>query len=130
MTKATLLYDADCGFCRWAIDKILRWDRRGNLRAITIQSAEGSAMLPDLSPERRLESWHLVDAAGAHHAAGDVAVPLARLLPFGAPIALLGRAMPRLTNRFYFWVARNRDKLGARLGTQACSVDPSARKRA
>lgn len=129
MSDTTLLYDADCGFCRWGIDKLLRWDKRGHLRAITIQSAEGSELLKDLPLEKRLESWHLIDADGAHYAAGDAAVPLAKLLPYAAPLGWIARAFPGMTNRIYFWVARNRDKLGARLGAEACSVDPSSRSR-
>ena len=31
MSEAVVLYDADCGFCRWAIDKLLVWDRAGRL---------------------------------------------------------------------------------------------------
>ena len=27
-----LLYDSDCGFCKWSLDKILLWDRHGRLR--------------------------------------------------------------------------------------------------
>src|SRR5436190_23119771 len=32
MAQATLLYDRDCGFCRWLLGKVLAWDRRGVLR--------------------------------------------------------------------------------------------------
>ena len=37
MSEAILLYDADCGFCRWAIDKLLAWDRAGRLRPAALQ---------------------------------------------------------------------------------------------
>ncbi len=36
-----ILYDADCGFCKWSLDKVLLWDRRGRLRPVAIQSPEG-----------------------------------------------------------------------------------------
>ena len=36
-----VLYDADCGFCKWSLDKLLAWDRRQRLRPVAIQSAEG-----------------------------------------------------------------------------------------
>jgi predicted DCC family thiol-disulfide oxidoreductase YuxK len=125
--KATLLYDADCGFCRWSTEKILRWDRRGRLRAVPLQSAEASALLPGMDETARMASFHLVDEDGVH-SAGAAAAPLAKLLPLGAPVALIARAMPRTTERVYRWVANNRERLGKRLGEDACRVDPSSKR--
>ncbi len=125
---ATLLYDADCGFCRWSIDKILAWDRRGALRAVPLQSAEAAVLLPGMTDEQKMASWHLVADDGIVHSAGDVAAPLARLLPLGAPVALLAGAMPKTTGRLYGWVAGNRERLGKRVGDKACAVDPSERR--
>jgi hypothetical protein len=31
MPTTTLIYDSDCGFCRWLLAKVLAWDRRGTL---------------------------------------------------------------------------------------------------
>jgi hypothetical protein len=28
MASTTLIYDSDCGFCRWLLAKVLAWDRR------------------------------------------------------------------------------------------------------
>jgi predicted DCC family thiol-disulfide oxidoreductase YuxK len=123
-----VLYDADCGFCRWSLDRLLRWDRRGRrLRAVAIQSEEGDRLLADLREEDRLASWHLVTPDGRRYSGGAATAPLARLLPAGAPVAFLAETFPRTTDRLYRWVARNRDVLGRRLGAQACAVDPSAR---
>jgi predicted DCC family thiol-disulfide oxidoreductase YuxK len=120
-----VLYDEDCGFCRWSLDRLLRWDRDGRLRAVPIQSEEGDRALADLRLEDRLASWHLVMPDGIRYSGGAAAGPIARLLPAGAPIAFLAEAFPRTTDRLYRWVARNRDVLGRRLGEQACAVDPS-----
>ena len=122
-----MLYDEECGFCRWSLDRLLRWDRRGRLRATPIQSDEGDRLLADLSEEDRLASWHLVTPEGRRYSGGAATAPVARLLPAGAPIALLTETFPRTTERVYRWVARNRESLGRRLGEQACSVDPSRR---
>lgn len=127
MERYVVLYDEECGFCRWALDRLLRWDRRENLRAAPIQSDEGDRLLGDLSERARLSSWHLVTPDGRRHSGGAASAPLARLLPFGAPVALLAEAFPRITDRLYRWVARNRETLGRRLGEQACAVDPSER---
>ena len=59
----TVLYDHDCGFCRWSVGRLLAWDRAGRLRPLAIQSAEGQRLLADLTPEQRLASAHAVDAA-------------------------------------------------------------------
>jgi predicted DCC family thiol-disulfide oxidoreductase YuxK len=127
MERHVVLYDEECGFCRWSLDRLLRWDRHGRLRATPIQSDEGDRLLTDLSEEDRLASWHLVAPDGRRSSGGAAAAPMARLLPAGAPLALLTETFPRTTDRLYRWVARNRDALGRRLGEQACSVDPSRR---
>lgn len=125
MERYVVLYDSDCGFCRWSLARLLRWDRDGRLRAAAIQGEEGDRLLADLSEEDRLASWHLIAPDGRRYSGGAAAGPMARLLPAGAPIALLAETFPRTTDRVYRWVARNRDALGRRLGEQACSVDPS-----
>jgi predicted DCC family thiol-disulfide oxidoreductase YuxK len=127
MERHVVIYDEDCGFCRWALDRLLRWDRRENLRAAPIQSEEGDELLADLTEQERLASWHLITPNGRRYSGGAAAGPMARLLPAGAPVAFLAETFPRTTDRVYGWVARNRDSLGRRLGEQACSVDPSKR---
>ncbi|HEX4940897.1 MAG TPA: DUF393 domain-containing protein [Actinomycetota bacterium] len=127
MERHIVLYDEDCGFCRWSLDRLLRWDRRGLLRATPIQSEEGDRLLADLGEEDRLASWHLIAPDGRRYSGGAAAAPVTRLLPAGAPVARLAETFPRTADRVYRWVARNRDSLGRRLGAQACSVDPSRR---
>lgn len=123
----TLVYDADCGFCRWSLAKILRRDRDKRLRVVPLQSPESDQLLPAMSREEKYASWHLVSPDGRVWSSGAAAEPLARLLPGGAPVAFLARTFPKTTNRIYRWVADHRDTLGRRLGEKACSVDPSRR---
>ena len=80
----TVLYDHDCGFCRWSIGRLLAWDRAGRLRPLAIQSAEGQRLLADLTPEQRLATAHAVDAAGRRTSGGDALAPMAAVLPGGA----------------------------------------------
>ncbi len=127
MERHVVLYDEECGFCRWALDQLLRWDRRENLRAAPIQSDEGDRLLGELSEQARLSSWHLVTPDGRRHSGGAATGPLARLMPLGAPVALLAETFPRITDRLYRWVARNRGTAGRRLGERTCAVDPSQR---
>ena len=110
--RPVVLYDADCGFCRWSLAKILAWDRGGRLRPLAIGSDEGARLLSDLDPERRLASWHFVDRDGKRTSAGAAAAPLLRELPGGRRLAAAVERFPRLTERAYAWVTRNRARLG------------------
>jgi predicted DCC family thiol-disulfide oxidoreductase YuxK len=106
-----VLYDADCGFCRWSLAKLLAWDRQGRLRPVAIQSADGRRLLAGLSEEQMLASWHLV-REGRRYSAGAALPPLLRLLPGGAALARLSAAMPRISERAYGFVARHRAPIG------------------
>jgi predicted DCC family thiol-disulfide oxidoreductase YuxK len=108
----TVLYDHDCGFCRWSVGRLLAWDRAGRLRALAIQSAEGERLLGDLTPEQRLATAHAVDAAGRRTSGGDALVPVAAALPGGAPLAALARRAPALARAGYRAVAGRRSLFG------------------
>lgn len=124
MSSATLLYDQDCGFCRWSVDRILAWDRGGDVRAVALQSDEADLLLHDVEPLERMRSAHLVSAEGRVYSAGALVDPLLRRLPGGGPFATVARMLPGTTERVYGLVARNRRRLGRMLGTTACTVDP------
>ena len=118
-----VLYDRDCGFCRWSLDKILAWDRNRVLRPVAIQSEEGQRLLASVPAGRRLDSWHLV-ADGKVSSAGAAAPPLFELLPGGRPLAAVLRAFPGLTERAYRWVADHRSLL-----VRLLRIDPSCELR-
>jgi predicted DCC family thiol-disulfide oxidoreductase YuxK len=118
-SQRPVLYDEDCGFCKWSLDKILAWDRRQRLRPIAIQSEEGQALLAEVPEAERLDSWHLVLPSGEVRSAGAAASPLAELLPGGRALALLFRAFPGITERAYGFVAENRNRFARRLGIDA-----------
>jgi predicted DCC family thiol-disulfide oxidoreductase YuxK len=122
-----LLYDSDCGFCRWAVDKVLAWDRRNQLRPLALQDPEADRLLPGIDAETKMASWHLVTADGQVFSGGAVAPPLLRLLPGGRPLAAIASAFPGTTERAYRWVSRNRDRFGRLAGTR-CDVDPARRR--
>jgi predicted DCC family thiol-disulfide oxidoreductase YuxK len=108
----TVLYDHDCGFCRWSIGRLLAWDRAGHLRPLAIQSAEGQRLLADLTPEQRLATAHAVDAAGRRTSGGDAMAPIAAVLPGGGPLVALGRRAPALARAGYRAVAGRRSIFG------------------
>jgi len=106
-----VLYDSDCGFCRWSLARLLALDRARRLRPVELGTAAADALLADLNEQQRAASWHLVSPQGERSSGGRAAVPLLRLLPGGrAPAAVLER-MPRLTDRAYEWVVRHRTLL-------------------
>ena len=124
MDRAVIFYDADCGFCRWSLDRLLAWDRRRRLRPIALQDPEADALLSGMDAETKMDSWHLVMSDGGVYSAGAAVAPLARLLPGGAPVAALASTFPQSTERLYRWVAAHRHKLGRLIGQRACAVDP------
>jgi predicted DCC family thiol-disulfide oxidoreductase YuxK len=117
-----MLYDRDCGLCRWSASKVLAWDRNGRVRAVALQDPEAERLLAELSPERRPASWHLVTADGHVNSAGAALAPLLRLLPGGRPLAVVAELSPALTERLYRLVARNRSRLSRLVGSDACET--------
>lgn len=110
-TRAALLYDRDCGFCRWSLGLLLAWDRNRALEPVAIQSDRGAALLAGLEPERRLDSLHLL-IAGERRSAGAAVAPILRLLPGGRGPAALAERAPGATDRSYRWVAEHRGRIG------------------
>lgn len=110
--RHVVLYDSDCGFCLWALARVLAWDRHNRLRPLALQDPDAGALLDPMDEECRMSSWHLVAPDGQVGSGGQALGPLLRLLPGGRlPGALLGR-LPRLSERLYFAVAGRRSALG------------------
>lgn len=103
-----VLYDGDCGFCKWLLAGLLRLDRARRLRPIALQSPEAEVLLADLDPAERMASMHVVSPDGARTSAGEALPALLGLLSGGrGPAALLAR-FPRFTRVGYRWVATHR----------------------
>jgi predicted DCC family thiol-disulfide oxidoreductase YuxK len=121
--ELSVLYDADCGFCKWSLDKILAWDRHRALHPVPIQSDDGARLLASVPESKRLDSWHLVLPSGEVRSAGAAAGPLARALPAGKPLAVVFERFPRTTDRAYRFVAEHRDRFARLVGADAsCSL--------
>ena len=108
MPTVTLIYDEDCGFCRWCLGKVLSWDRRGEVRPVPLGSPEADRLLVGMPRDEQSASWHLVDEAGTVHSAGAGFPPLLRLLPGGDPLSAVAARAPRPVDRGYRWVAGHR----------------------
>jgi predicted DCC family thiol-disulfide oxidoreductase YuxK len=117
--RHSVLYDRDCGFCRWSLGLILRWDRRRLLRPVALQDAEAAVLLGAMPEEERMASWHLVGPDGDVRSAGAALGPLFRLLPGGRPLAALCDRFPGAAERGYRWMADHRSVLGRPLTRRA-----------
>ena len=115
---ATVLYDRDCGFCRWSLAQLLRWDRDRRLRPVAIQSEEGQRLLAAIPAEERLRSWHLVEPDGEVLSAEAGFPGLFERLPAGAPIAWLTRLLQGPSGAGYRAVVANRTRLGRRISAE------------
>jgi predicted DCC family thiol-disulfide oxidoreductase YuxK len=95
---AIVIYDADCGFCRFSLAILL--SATGALRPLPLGTAEADELLADLTEEQRNASWHVIYDDGTRASAGAALAP-----------ALFAR-FPRTTERAYGWVAAHRGLLG------------------
>ncbi len=103
-----VIYDGDCGFCKWLLAGLLAWDRGPRLRPLPLGTPDADALLADLTPAQRAASWHLVAPDGSRLSGGAALPALLRELPAGAPPAALFAAIPGPTDRGYRWVAAHR----------------------
>jgi predicted DCC family thiol-disulfide oxidoreductase YuxK len=118
--QATLVYDAECGFCRWAVAKVMVWDRARAIRFVPLQDrAKADRLLSPMDEATRMASWHLVTIEGRVYSAGEGVAPLLRLMPGGGPPARLAAAAQPLTDRVYDFVATRRAMFGRLLPRQA-----------
>jgi predicted DCC family thiol-disulfide oxidoreductase YuxK/ribosomal protein S18 acetylase RimI-like enzyme len=134
-----VLYDGECGFCKVVMGVLLSWDRAGRLRPAAIQSTRAERLLADIERERRLDSWHVIDAAGVLRSGGAGIPVLCAALPGGTPFGRLASRFPTATSRVYEWMAEHRVLLGRAFGERSRSwaagviaererADPGARQ--
>ena len=125
MDRATLLYDGDCGFCTWAVEKVRRW-LKPRARVVFWQGEDLDAL--GVTPEQCAESIQFIDASGVRTDQGQAVAKLLQVSrpPWplvGAVIGLPG--VVQVTSAAYRLVARNRYRLPG--STSACQLN-TARK--
>lgn len=107
-----VLYDNDCGFCRWSMAWALRHDTGKRLVAVPIQSPLGAELLAGLDEDERLRSAHAIDEDGVRRSGGAAAADVLSEL---APTRALGRLASRAsapTSLLYDFVASHRHGFG------------------
>jgi predicted DCC family thiol-disulfide oxidoreductase YuxK len=105
------LPDADCGFCKLLLSRLLRWDGAVRLHPSALQRPEADDLFPDLALAERMASWHLISPTGARRSGGAAVAPLLSLLSRGRVPAVAFARFTRLTERGYRWVAEDRSQL-------------------
>jgi predicted DCC family thiol-disulfide oxidoreductase YuxK len=114
-----VLYDADCGFCRWTMAWATRRDHRHLLVPVPIQSPLGSELLVDVVPSDRLRSAHVVRDDGCRRSGGAAAADVLSVLPSTLVLGRLAHSLPRTTALLYAVVAARRQGFGRLVGKEA-----------
>lgn len=114
-----VLYDGDCGFCRWAMAWALRRDRGNVLVTAPIQSPTGEELLADLAPSDRLRSAHVIREDGGRRSGGAAAAEVLSALPQTQILGRLARSFPQMTALAYGALAARRRTLGKLVGERA-----------
>lgn len=84
-----VLYDEDCGFCRWTVAWALRRDRDHVLEIAPIQSPTGDTLLGGVDPGERLRAAHVVHDDGRRESGGAAVREVLDALPSAHPLARL-----------------------------------------
>ncbi len=114
-----VLYDADCGFCRWAMTWAVRRDLHHVLVTVPIQSSLGSELLADIAPSERLRSAHVIRDDGCRRSGGAAATDVLSVLPPTRTLGRLARRLPIVTALLYRGVAAQRKSFGRLVGNEA-----------
>lgn len=114
-TRAVVLFDGQCAFCRKSVEILQRLDWRGRLRFQDARDRTGwPPTLVPLREDRLMEEMHLVPPRGdrVYHGFGAFRWMAWRLplLWLVAPLLYLP-GVPYLGQRLYLWIARRRYRL-------------------
>lgn len=114
-----VLYDKDCGFCRWSMAWAIGHDDHEQLVAVPIQSPLGAELLADMDAGERLRSAHVVTGDGLRRSGGEAAADVLALLPKTRMLGGLAHGLPRTTALLYDLVAAQRQAFGRFVGKDA-----------
>lgn len=118
--RSTLLFDGDCGFCTWIIDRVRRW-LRPQAEIVPWQFADLGVL--GVTAEQCSEALQWIDASGRVSSGGEAVVELLRhsRQPWPLVGAVAGApGLSMITAALYRLVARNRYRLPG--STPACAL--------
>ena len=118
-----VLYDADCGFCTWVVDRIAARVERGAIEIVPLQASRADDLLAGrLDEAAKWESWHVVEPDGALYSGGDAVPRVLRHVRGGRRLGRVAERFPRATSGAYRFTARNRDQFGRVVRADRCRV--------
>ena len=130
-SDALVLYDGDCGFCRWSVTLALRFDTAARLRPIALQTP-GVLEAQGIALADAQKALHVVTPEGQVVRAGWALWAVARELPWWRATRVLWHipGFAALADWLYYRVANNRDRVGrflAYIGVDVaqCRIDNS-----
>lgn len=124
MSKAVVVYDGECGFCRSQVARIQRRDRDGLFEYVPRQAPGLTERFPRLAEGDFNTGMRLVMPDGAIHVGADGIYQVARRLPLWRLAAWLYRVpvLHAVLRWAYAWVAAHRQSLGRTCKDGACKV--------
>lgn len=126
VSAPVVLYDADCGFCTWVVDKIAGRVEAGAVEIVPLQAPRADELLAGRVDEQaKWDSWHLVEPDGALFSGGDAIPRVLRHVRGGRFAGRVAARFPRAASALYRLAARHRDKLGRVVRAERCRVPGS-----
>ena len=128
-SRITVLYDGECGFCRFQIKLLTRLDWCHQLNWLPLADPRVAVLAPSLSREQLLEAIHCVTPSGRIYRGVRCLRFVGLRLPMLVPVALVlwFPGVIWVAEWIYQRVARNRQLLSRWFGCQevcAGSRDP------
>lgn len=112
-TADVVVYDGNCGFCRYQMNRLSRWDTGGRLSYVSLHAAEVYTRWPDLDPDQLLQEICVITRDGRRLFGAAAFKYLSTRLPKLWPLAVLMHipfSMP-LWRALYRGFARRRYRL-------------------
>ena len=119
--EGTLLYDGECGLCAIVVGILLRLDRKGRLRAVSLRDTEADRLVHGVPEEVRMESWHYLDHHGRLHSGGAVVAALGRRIPALYIVSVFAQMFPAATEGAYRGISTRRHWFHCVFGVE-CAV--------
>ena len=125
----TVLYDAECDFCRHTAHVLRTLDSHRRLRFRPLQDVAG--LCAEVPPRAVLmKRLHVLDGGGAWYAGGDAMVRIAAELPALASLTIVARlpGADAVIDSFYGLIAAHRGAISRWLRLDRCrfAPDPAA----
>src|SRR5215475_15603488 len=115
MSKAQVLYDGDCAFCRKSVALVQKLDWLGKLEYVNVRDeAQPILKEPMVAAAPLLEQMHVIPSQGGALYGGYRAI---RFICWRLPLTWIGApflylpGMTWLGQKIYLWIARNRFKI-------------------